>query len=79
LVQIQGLFHDGHEDINGDCDPDLCLDSIFGGAIKGLDSEMLLDPLEKQLHLPAAAIEIGNRYGRQDKVVGKKHEWFVVL
>jgi hypothetical protein len=31
---------------------------------------MLFDPLEKQLHLPAAAIEVGNRDGRQEKVEG---------
>ena len=79
MVQIQGLLHDGHEYINGDGDPDLSLDSVFGSTIKSLDSEMLLDPFEKQFHLPAAAIQIGNRSGWQHKVVGQKHKCFFVL
>ena len=79
MVQIQGLLHNSHENINRDGDPDLGLDGIFGGAIKGLDPEMLFDPLEKQLHLPSAAIKIGNRDGRKDEVVGQKHKHFVVL
>ena len=79
MVQIQGFLHDGHENINRDGDPDLSFDCILGGAIKGLDPKMLLDPFEKQLYLPTAAIKIGNRDGRQDKVVGQKHKRFLVL
>jgi hypothetical protein len=55
LVQIQGLLHDSHENINRDGGPDLGFDCILGGAIKGLDPEMLLDPFEKQLDLLLAA------------------------
>jgi len=40
---------------------------------------MLLDAFEKQFHLPATAIQIGNGYGWQDEVVGEKHKRFVVL
>ena len=29
---IELLFDDGDEYIDGDCDPDLCLDSVLGGA-----------------------------------------------
>jgi hypothetical protein len=29
----------------------------------------VLDPFEKQLHLPAAAVEIGNRDGRKGEIV----------
>ena len=60
MVQIQGFLDDGHENINRDGDPDLSFDGIFGGAIKGLDPEMLFDPFEKQLDLPAATIEVGD-------------------
>ena len=35
---------------------------------------MLLDPLEEQLHLPAAAIELGDRECRQREVVGEEHQ-----
>ena len=79
MVQLQGFLYDGHKNVNRDGDPDLGLDGILGGTIKGLDPEMLFDPLEKQLHLPAAAIKIGNRDGGQDEVVGQKHKRFVVL
>ena len=78
-MQIQGLLDDGDQDIDRDGDPDLGFDSILGGAIESLDSEVLLDPFEKQFHLPSAAIQIGDRYGRQGKVVCQKHEYFVVL
>jgi hypothetical protein len=53
LVQIQGLLHNNQENINGDGNPDLSFDCIFNNTIKILDSEMLLDPFEKQLDLPA--------------------------
>lgn len=69
MVEIQVFFDDSYEDVNGDSDPDLSLYGVFCGAIESLDPEMLLDPFEKQLHLPSAAIEIGNCFGRQDKIV----------
>jgi hypothetical protein len=40
---------------------------------------MLLDVFEKQLHLPASAIQVGDGYCRKDKVVGQKHECFAVF
>src|SRR3989338_8016353 len=35
---------------------------------------MLLDPFEKQLHLPAAFVKLSNRQSGQKKVVGQKRE-----
>ncbi len=52
---------------------------MLGSSKKGFDPEMLFDPFEKQLHLPAAAIKIGNRDGRQNEVVGQEYKCFVVL
>jgi hypothetical protein len=63
LIEFQGFLHDGNEDVNGNGDPDLSLHGVFCGAIEGLDPEMLLDPFEKQFHLPSGTIEIGNCYG----------------
>ncbi|MCK9231131.1 MAG: hypothetical protein RBS58_10770 [Syntrophales bacterium] len=60
-------------------DPYPGLDGVLGGAIKSLDSEMLFDPLEKQLHLPAVAIQFGDRLHRQRKIVGQKHKALVAL
>ena len=61
----------------GDGNPDLRLHGILRGAIKALDVEVLLDPLEKQFHLPAAAIQLRDSQWRQREVVGQEHEGFV--
>ena len=79
LVQFQDFFDNRYKDVNGDGNPDLSFHGIVGCPIKRLDPEMLLDPFEKQLHLPAAAIQVSDGYCRKDKVVGQKHECFVVL
>ena len=55
------------------------LHCIGRGAVKRLDAKILLDPFEKQLDLPAAAIEVGNRDSGKNEVVGQKHKRFVVL
>jgi len=43
------LPDDGDEHIDGHGDPDLRLDRVLGGAEEGLDSKVLLDPLEADL------------------------------
>jgi hypothetical protein len=43
----------------------LNVDRVLGSAEEGLDTQMLLDPLEEQFHLPAAAIKLGDRERRQ--------------
>lgn len=57
-----------------DGDPDLRLDGVLRRAEEGLDPQMLLDPLEEEFHLPAAAIEFGHGQRRQREVVGEKDE-----
>jgi len=57
----------------------LSLHDIFGCPIEGLDPEMLLDPFEEELHLPTAPIEIGDGDRREGKVVGQKHQCFVLF
>ena len=44
---MEFFFDDGHKDINSDGNPNLSLDGILCCSIKGLDPEMLFDPLEK--------------------------------
>ena len=56
--------------------PYLRLDGVLAGAKKHLDAQVLLDPFEEQLHLPALAIKIGNQFGLQAEVVGQKHQPF---
>ena len=69
-IQVESFFDDGHQDIDRDCNPDLGFDRVFGGAIECVDAQMLFDPTEEELHLPTAAIQIGDRLSRQQKVVG---------
>jgi len=38
---------------------------------------MLFDPLEEQLRLPAAAVQLGDSQSGQGKVVGQKHQSLV--
>ena len=40
---------------------------------------MLLDPFEKQFHLPAVAVQIGCGLGWNDKIVGQEVEGFAGL
>ena len=76
---VQALFDDGDEHVDGDRDPDLGFDGIFRGAEKSLDAQVLLDPFEKQLHLPAALVELCNGQRRQIEIVGEKGETFVIV
>ena len=57
---MQAFFQNSHQEVNGDGSPNLRAYSVGAGAIKGFDAQMLLDPFEKQLDLPPAAIEIGD-------------------
>jgi len=72
-LQPQALSDDGHQDVNRDRDPDLGLHGILAGAVEGLDPQVLLDPLEEQLHLPAALVDLGDGKCRKREVVGQKH------
>ena len=64
MIEVQALFDDGHQDIDRDSDPDLSLHGIVAGAIKGLDTKMLLGPLEEQFHLSTTAVELGDSQRR---------------
>ena len=56
-VQSKLLLDDGHQDVDGDGDPDLGLHGVLGGAVEALDAQVLLDPLEEQFDLPAATVQ----------------------
>ena len=45
------------QNVNADDNPDLSLHSVLGGAIKRLDTQVLLDPFEKYFYLPAAFVK----------------------
>ena len=70
--QMQAFLGNCDQHVCADRDPDLRLDRVLVGAIKRLDSQVLLDPFEKQLDLPALAIQICNQLGLESEVVGQK-------
>ena len=70
--QMQAFFGNRDQHVSADCNPDLRLDRVLVGAIKRLDAQMLLDPFEKQLDLPALAVKICNQLGFEGEVVGQK-------
>ena len=72
--QLELLFQDSNKDVYGDGDPDLRFYGILRRAIEAFDSQILLDPFEEKLHVPAAAIQLGDGQRRQRKIVGQKHE-----
>src|SRR5260370_24885154 len=69
---MESLLDDGEQNIGGDGDPDLRLNAILGSPVEGFDPQMLLDPFEKELDLPAAAVQFGDRKRRQGEMVGQE-------
>ena len=55
-IQAKLLFDDRHQHIDADGNPDLRSDGVLRGAVEAFDAQVLLDPLEKQLHLPSAPV-----------------------
>jgi len=78
LLETQGRLAQeldvGQHQIDTHRDPYLGHDSVFTGAHEGLDLEVLLDPFEEQLDLPAGLVDLSDRGGGQSEVVGQEHE-----
>ncbi len=68
------LFDNGDQHISRDSTPDLRLHRVLAVVDETLDAQMLLDPLEEQLDLPAALVQRGNRQCRQSGIVGQEHQ-----
>ena len=49
-------------------------DGVLGGTEESLVPKMLLDPFEKQLDLPPAAIKLGDGECWQGEIVGQEHQ-----
>ena len=63
LVEVETLLDDGDQHVDGYGNPDLRLHGVRRGAIERLDPKMLLDPFEKQLHVPSGLVEQRDRQG----------------
>jgi len=77
--QMQAFLSNGDQHVSADRDPDLRFDSVLVGAIKRLDAQVLLDPFEKQLDLPALAVQVCNQLGLESEVVGQKRDAFATV
>src|SRR3546814_17504723 len=60
--------------VDRDGDPDLRLHRIGRSAEERLDAQVLLDPSEEQLDLPALAIQGADRRGGQGELIGEQHD-----
>ena len=49
------------------------LHRVLAGAAESLDSQMLLDPFEEQLHLPALGVQGPDQFGFECEIVDQKH------
>ena len=68
------VFDDGDQHVGGHGARDLRLHRGLAGAPELLDVQVLLDPFEEQLHLPATLVQRGNRRRRQRRIVGQKDQ-----
>ena len=66
------FFNDRDQYVGGHGAPDLRLHRVLARAQEFLDSQMLLDPFEEQLHLPSIFVERGDLQGRERHVVGQE-------
>jgi len=68
-ANFEFVLDDGNEAVGDDGDVYLDADGVLGLTPEPLDLEMLLDPLEEQLHLPPIFIKEGNVLGFEHEVV----------
>ena len=73
VTQFCPEFVVGKKKERDDRDPDLRHHRVPAGAKETLDLEILLDPLEEQLHLPSLPVDIGNGASGKMRDIGEKH------
>ena len=64
LRQPEALLQDRDEHVHSDRNPDLGLHGVLGGAVEGLDPQVLLDTLEEEFHAPPRLVQVGDSEGR---------------
>ena len=68
-ANLEVVLNNGNEAVGDDSNVYLYADCIFGFSPETLDLEMLLDPFEKQFHLPPVFIEQGDVLRTEVEVV----------
>ncbi len=71
-IQLQSFLDNGHKNVYRNGDPNLGLQCVLAGAVKCFDPQVLFDPFEEQLHLPAAFVKLRDHDCRQREVVKEK-------
>ena len=69
LLKLKAFFDDGNEHIDRNRYPYLGFHGVLRRAVETLDSQVLLDPLEEQFNMPAAAVKVGDGHRRKREVV----------
>ena len=68
-LDFQFLLDNRYQNVNADGNPDLSLHCVLGVAKKCFDSQVLLDPFEKDFYPPAALVKLSDYQSWQAKVV----------
>ena len=71
------FLNNGDEHVGGNGSPNLRLDRVIAVAQELLDAQVLLDPFEEQLDLPAVCVQGENCQGRQGRVVCQEDQRFL--
>ena len=66
-------FVEGQEQQRDECNPDLGEDGISARSEEGFDLQVLLDPFEEKLDLPAIMIDVANRFRHKVADIGEKN------
>jgi hypothetical protein len=78
-LDSQTPARDRYEQVNRHGAPDLGLHRVLRRTVKRLDPQVLFDPFEEQLDLPAAAVEVRDGFRVQLEVVGQEDQSLVVV
>ena len=76
---LRPVFNQRDEKESNHGDADLSHHRIQRGAEKRFDLQVLFDPFEEQLHLPAVSVQTGDGAGRPPEIVGEEHIFLSVL
>ena len=74
LSKLEFLIENGHQKVSAHRDPNLGPHSVLAGAVKRLDSQVLLDPFEEQFDSPARLVELGHHQGADVEVVREEDQ-----
>jgi len=76
FVDPMNLIETGHHEVNAQGDPDLGSHGVVACSEERFYAEVLFDPFEEQLDLPAAFVDGGDGNGRMSEMIRKEAESF---